>query len=355
MVVFATRDEGFGQAAMPPFSLFHLRVPIFVLTLLAWVALAVQIKQTQAEYGNALGALLLAPKDVYYLHTEGELAGAPYFSLAGLAASALAGFYTARVRKLTLTALLPLLTMIVSSLVSMTKSSLLIGSVLFAYCYAFAPGYHGFSKRGLLKLTVAGGFLMAAFMFMSSFRGSYAAFDRQTQVLNEITDYVGGFPTLYFYLSAPPPAFSQYLLHPEIDNYSFFGSNTFAPFFRFLAKLGFRTFVPFYTPYYYTPTDTNQAKYLAYIDADFGPAGVALVPFVLSSVLSLLYVRNSSRFRCWRLMLYAFLLVVMTFSFSGYYITLTYWLVSCVVSSLVGWWIDNATDRQHQLMLPTTV
>jgi oligosaccharide repeat unit polymerase len=351
LVVFATRDQSSDRAVMPEFNLSYLRIPILVLSLLTGISVVTQLKQTQAEYGSALGALALAPADVYQLHTQGELAGAPYLSLTSLGATCLAGLYTARLKKFTVTAAIALLAMTASSVVSMTKAGVMIGSVLFAYSYMFAPGSHAFSRRGLIKTVVACTLLMGAFMLMSSYRGAYSVYERQTSTLNDIADYSGGFPTLYFYLSAPSPTLSQYLLHPEVDNYSFFASNTFAPIWRLLAKLGFRTYIPFYLPYYYTPSDTNQATYLAYVDADFGPAGIVLVPAILSAMLSSLYLSNLRQFRCWRLILYSFLLVVMTYSFSGYYVSLTYWFVACIVSVLIGWWIDNATRRQR-LVVP---
>lgn len=350
LVLLSTRNRGSGNLVMPNFNPFYLKVTIWILSLLTVVSLIQQVRQIQTEFGSLAEALLLNPNDVYVSRAAGELGGVPYLGFFELPAACLAGLLTARVRRLTLTAIIPILVAAVASVISMQRAGLLIAAPLFVYAFILAPTSHRIevSRRWIITGALASVALFGSFLLIGSHRGSYTYHSGQTQKLNDLADYVSGLPSLYFYVSATGPTFSQYLLHPEIDTYSFFGSNTFAPFFRLLAKLGFQTSVPYYTPFYFVPQDGNQATYLAYIDADFGPAGMVLVPALLSGVLSFWSLRNRSQFRFSRLMLYVNLLVAITFSFSGYYLGLTYWLTSFGTSALVGWWIDKTTDQQNE-------
>jgi oligosaccharide repeat unit polymerase len=350
LVVFAAGKRNLQKPVMPEFNPNYLRIPIIIFILIGTVSLIQQMKQMQAEFGGVFSALVLNPNEIYEKRFEGELSGVPYLFFLGSPAACLAGAYTARVGKLTFTGVLPLLWAAVSGLLSMQRAGLLISAPLFLYAYLFAPKKHGFriSKRWLIITAATLVVLSGFFLLIGSHRGSYAYQTGQTQSLNNAADYVAGFPSLYLYLSITGPTFSQYLLHPELDNYSFFGSNSFAPIWRLLSKLGFLTYVPYYTPFYHMPEEGNQGTYLAYIHADFGPAGIVLVPSILGGLLTLLGLRNSRGFRMSRLMMYANLLVVVTFSFSGWYLGLTFWFVSFVACTLVGCWIDHRCELRSQ-------
>jgi len=356
LVVFAMREPDGGSAVMPEFNLNYLRIPIIVLTLVGTVSLIQQIRQMQAEFGGVFSALLLNPNEVYAHRFTGELSGVPYLFFLGLPATCLGGAYTALVRKLTFTGVLPLVWAVAGSVISMQRAGVLIAAPLFVYAYMFSPGSHRLqvSKRRVAMLVLVVLLLFGFFIAIGSHRGSYQYHAGQARSLSTISDYARGFPSLYLYVSMAAPTFSQYLMHPEVDTYSFFASNTFAPIWRLLAKLGFRTYVPYYTPFYHTPEEGNQGTYLAYIHADFGPAGIVVVPCILSAVLSFFSLRNSRKFRMSRLMMYANLLVVVTFSFSGWDVGPTYWFTSFVVSTVLGWWIDVMIDRQRQSVVSAT-
>jgi len=356
LVLFSVRDQRNRHAEPLEFNPSYLKVPIVVMSLVAAVSLIQEIRQTQAEYGGLLNAVLLNPNELYSRHVEGDLSGMPHLSLFGFPASCLAGAYTARIRKLTLTAIFPLFLAVAGAMVAMQRAGIMFNVVLFIYAYFFFPRSQRLlvNRRSRMMLVLAS-VVVFSFLLIGGHRGSYVYHVGQTQTLNDIGEYSSIVPSLYFYVSASGPAFSQYLLHPEVDYNSFFGCNTFAPVWRLLAKLGFRTYVPYYTPFYYVPQDTNQATYLAYIDADFGPAGIVLVPCIMSAILTVLARRVAQEFRLWHLMLYVNLLLVTTFSFSGYYVAFTYWLVSIVVSALIGWWIDSAIDGREQHQVSATI
>jgi len=353
LVEFAGVDPAPERALLPEFNPAHFKALIIVLCVVSSVSLVEQVRQTNREFGGILNAILLNPNQLYGLRTEGELGGFPYFTLFAFPATCLAGAYTARTRRVTLVGLFPLLIAGVGAVVAMQRAGLVMNTVLFLYAYAFFPGSGRFVfNKQMVFVSVLIVIMVSGFLAIGSHRGSYVYFQGQTRTLNSIAEYLSSLPALYAYVSEPPPAFNQYLLHPEADTNDFFGCYTFASIYRLLAKLRFRTYVPYYPPYYYTPADTNQATYLAYIHSDFGPAGIVLVPFALSALLSFLARRNANKFRLWRLMVYVNLLLVVTFSFSGYYLTYTYWSVGLILGALLGWWMDNAADRQQTVPAP---
>jgi oligosaccharide repeat unit polymerase len=343
LVVLAIRKDGLRPDTTANFDPARVKRIILILLLFAGLSLISQIRETQKEFGGVLNAVLVNPNEVYASRFEGNLGGIPYIGFLSYPAVCLAGAYTARRRKLTLTVFVLGIILVCGTIVSMQRGGLLLSGVFFGAAYVFCPGPGRlFSKRFLLATGASAVFTLAAFLLIASHRGTWTSLQGQSQNLNNASDYLNSIPILYFYVSATGPTFSQYLMHPEVDASRFFGAQTFAPIWRAATKLGFLSYVPYYTPFYATPTPGNQGTFLTYIHSDFGPAGVVLVPALLSGVLTFLAFRNARQFSLCRLMLYVNLFAIVTFSFSGYYVSNTYWLVSFVVSALVGWWIDRS-------------
>jgi oligosaccharide repeat unit polymerase len=320
----------------------HLRHWILLFTGLAAVAIVVEFRQTLHAYGSLLEMYANA-NDIYGRRMAGEFAGLSYFSYFVFPASALAGAYTARKRRVTAVALAPMLDLVLMSAISMGRMGPVFGGLLFAIAYAYSP------QRGefiLSKRLIAGGAIVAllvigTFAAISSFRGLPEVLPKQSRSLTRASEYVTTLPVNYLYLSAPAPALSYYLLHPEEDRRLVAGF-TLAPLNRLLAKLGFATNVPQYTPFYHVPVAMNQATYLAYIHSDFGPLGIFIVPLTFGAVVGAMgpNLRNSGRLLS--LMIFTHLFVAIIWSFSGYIAMFAHWFLSMVVSSAIGYYIDRA-------------
>jgi hypothetical protein len=253
-------------------------------------------------------------------------------------ASALAGAYTAQQRRVTAVALAPILDLVLMSVISMQRMGPVFAGLLFAISFAFSPRT---GKFIVSKKMVAGGIavvvlVLGTFAIIGSYRGLIEAFPKQSKTLTDASEYIATLPSNYMYLSAPAPALSYYLLHPEQEQPLFAGF-TCAPLYRLLNKVGFATQVAQYTPFYYVPVEMNQATFLAYIHSDFGALGIFAVPFVLGLSLGWLALALKANFHLGKLMIFSHLFVVAMWSFSGYLLMFPHWLVSVAVSSVIGY------------------
>jgi len=289
-------------------------------------------------YSQLLLGLIDQGNKIYTMRFEGGLSGLMYVGFLPYAASALAGAYASRIGRVTFVSAFPLLAMTVDGILSMQRGGILIAIILFVAGVYITP-----SKTPLRlvrwQMVAALGLLLTGFLLVTMIRGIPAEFENQGATLNRISDVVPSLPSLYMYVSAPPAGLSAYLQHPESDGHSFWGRYTFAPAYRLLAKLGWNTYVPYYTEFYSTPVPINSCTYLREIHSDFGSLGVLGVPFCLGALLTFLESRRSSLAVQ---MVLAHLYVVVLFSFTLLVAITGYWYISFMASSAVGLLLDRA-------------
>jgi oligosaccharide repeat unit polymerase len=331
--------DGSSQRRLVPLSERNLRKAIVFLScagLVSSAALAWNIVHSLDTW--LLLALVDQGNKIYTMRFEGELSGLMYVGFLPYAASALAGAYASRMGRITFVSALPLLAMTVDGILSMQRGGILIAIILFVAGAWFTPSRIPF-RVVRWQMVAALGLLLAGFLYVTMTRGVPAEFENQGATLNRVSDVVPSFPSLYMYISAPSAGLSAYLQHPESDGHSFWGRYTFAPAYRFFAKLGLDTYVPYYTEFYSTPVPINSCTYLREIHSDFGSLGVLGVPFCLGALITLLEFRRSS---LTVQMVLAHLYVVVLFSFT-LLITITgYWYISLMASSMVGLLLDWA-------------
>jgi oligosaccharide repeat unit polymerase len=314
---------------------------ILLLTGLAAVALIVEFRQTLNAYGSLL-EMYAHSNEIYARRMSGEFAGLSYLSYFVFPASALAGAYTAQKRRVTAVAVAPILDLVLMSAISMQRMGPIFAGLLFTISFAYSPrdGKFVVSRKVAVSGFAAAALVCGTFIAISSYRGLTEAFPKQGSLLTNASDYVTTLPSNYMYLSAPVPALSYYLLHPEQEQ-PMFGGFTFAPMYRLLKKAGFATQVAQYPPFYYVPVEMNQATYLAYIHSDFGAAGIFAVPFVVGVALGWLAMELKADFHLGKLMILAHLFLVVMWSFSGYIVMAPHWFVSLVVSTALGYHIES--------------
>jgi len=314
---------------------------ILVLTGLAAVALVVEFRQTLAAYGSLL-EVYANSNEIYSRRMAGDFAAFSYLSYLVFPASALAGAYTARKRCITLIGALPIVDLVLMSAISMQRMGPIFAGLLFGIAFAYSPrsGKLILSRKMAVGIVAIGVAAIATFAAVSSFRGLFEAFPKQSAGLTRSSEYITTLPSNYMYLSAPVPAFSYYLLHPQFEQ-PLFGGFTFAPAYRLLSKVGFRTQVAQYTTFFTVPAEVNQATYLAYIHSDFGAAGIFLIPMLLGVVTGWLGSSIVLDFHLAKLMLFSHLFLVLMWSFSGYIVMFPHWLVSLVVSVSVGYYVES--------------
>lgn len=122
--------------------------------------------------------------------------------------------------------------------------------------------------------------------------------------------------SLYWYLASPIAAFNEFLIH--FPGGHDLGQNTFFPFFKWLHRLHLvpEPAMSVYGEFVFIPHPANVYTYLRHFYEDFGLLGVAVIPYLLGSLLAAIKSRASRSFPF--LNLYVALLAPVAFSFYSY-------------------------------------
>jgi oligosaccharide repeat unit polymerase len=307
-------------------NLKRLRGVIIGLSLVGGLGLVSQIFAISREFGNPFVALITNPGDIYGARAANELSAVSYVGAFTFAACTLAGIYTAKVGRFTLIGTAPLVLVAFQLFSVMGRTGLGVAAVLFAVSFVYTPKPIRFEVPMWQRLVAAAVAmtLVATFVAVSAVRHLNVEFAGITPKMEEISDYVPFFPSVYSNFSATPVAFSLYLATPEQEKAGFWGMYTFAPIFRFLSRLGFPCAVAAHEENYYTPVPMNTSTYLKNVYSDFGPVGVVIFPSLLGACLALLINRASGTLG---LALLANLFVLAVFAFAFNFMLLGDWYI----------------------------
>lgn len=296
----------------PEINLVRLRHIIIGLTvggLISTFALAENLL-VALKTGGILTALTQYSAQIYTMRFEGEVTGVMYLNFLPYAGCALAGIYAARLGRITLAAALPLFAMVADGIVSMQRTGMVVGALLFAFSYAFTPKVQKLRLARWQKIVV-GCAVLASFLAVTLERGAGEYFEAQTGTLYRISEVISVAPVVYLYISGPLPCFSEYLKNPSDDGKPLWGRYMLASVYRFLAKFGYDTYVPYYPAFYSTPVPVNAGTYLRELHRDFGGAAIFFFPFSLGFFIA--FLDGSSR-TPFTVILLSFLYLVVAFS-----------------------------------------
>jgi oligosaccharide repeat unit polymerase len=298
-------------------------------------------------FGSIVGILANGYK-IYRLRIENQIPGlVPYFDSLALTAAYLAGLYTARTRKIKLLALFPLIVIVLADIAFLGRARMFIAGILFASAYFLAgiksepqKQFQSIGKgRRLLMLGLVLTMFLAAAEYVRTFRGAFEGFYGTTKELRQFERSAFLTPSLYLYLSSHPGVFNAYW--KAGGEHPFPGSNTFAPVFRILARLGLADNVSYYTKFYNIPISTNTGTYLRELHADFGIAGILAMPYVLGFLCTALWLRIRNQYRLTTIAWLTHLYVIIAFSYFYQATRLGYWAVSLITALAVSSFIDH--------------
>jgi oligosaccharide repeat unit polymerase len=153
--------------------------------------------------------------------------------------------------------------------------------------------------------------------------------------------------SLYLYFSAHPGTFNAYLKADE--EHPFPGTYTFAPVMRVLVRLGLADPVPLYQRFYNIPIPVNTGTYLRDIHAEFGAAGILIVPYLLGLICTMLWVRLKQKAGLMTTVWLSHLYVVVALTFLTQGTQVGFWFLSLLVSLLTVGMINR---RGKSLMMP---
>ena len=238
---------------------------------------------------GSIADILINAYQVYNLRVKGEIEGiVPYFWLLSYVGVFLAGIYTAYKNKLTLVSLLPILAVMLKELAKFSRAGILFGFFEFLISFFLfrhllskqSWKYKSFSKgRIIFAVILIAGLMILSAAAVKALRNPIDTFQGTSKVLNQ---YEGGAfisPSIYLYASAHIGVFNKYI--GKESEMIPFGSNTFFTLYSALAKFDVVKRPNYNQRGYFIPIWSNTATYLRDLHADFGYAGLFLIPFLL--------------------------------------------------------------------------
>ncbi len=327
----------------------HLEIRLLVVTI--WILCAIALigvlqhwSIVLKRYGSLAGVLLHGG-EIYHLRTSGKLTGGiPYADSLALTASCLAGRYCGRLGRIKFLALLPLSIVLLDEVAAAARAKLLTAGLLFlsAYFVSKTPSARKATGavRRYLPLIAVVIVLIFGVEFVRGFREGAASYYGMSKKFEE---YPFIPPSIYIYASGHPGVFSAYL-KAEAEH-PFPGSITFAPLFRLLSRFGLADPAPLYQKFYNIPMSINTGTYLREIHAEFGVAGILVVPYLLGMMCTVIWnrLRNHPGMTPVILLSHLYVVVALTFVVQG--TQLGFWLISLLGSMALGWFIERLCYR----------
>jgi oligosaccharide repeat unit polymerase len=318
-----------------------------ILSIVAMLAVVQHWSVLIKKFGSIAG-VLVSGNLIYRLTVAGKLPGQiPYFDCFGLAAACLAGIYSARAGKIKLLTLLPLAIIILADIGQGGRAKIVIAGILFLSAYFLArltparvKTFQAISNgRQLLTLGLVLVILFAAAEFVRSYRGAFEGFYGTSKELSKFERSVFITPSMYLYLSSHPGVFSAYW--KAGGEHPFPGSYTFAPLFRILSRFGIADYIPHFQKHYNIPITTNTGTYLRELHADFGIAGILVIPYLLGFFCTILWLKIRRQPRLVSIALLTHIYVIVAFSYFYQVTRLGQWAVSLIASLIVSYFIDR--------------
>lgn len=340
-------SEDNEKAGGPERSLRTFTIMLWVLNAIVIFDMIYLIRVISGLIGgmdNFLGAAIL----LYALRTSGGIPGAiPYLSASALAGCLLGGIYIARRGRARLVAIIPFIVIVIDSMLSLDRGTIITASVLFASGYLLEKKRDSHLRSTLPRtrirrfVAIVAGILLivTGLEFVRSNRGIDEKYFAGGSTLSRMQEGSFVTPSIFFYVTGQFGVLNQYLKKDVEQN--IIGRYTLAPFWRTIAKLGFETDVETHQPFYRTPIVSNNGTYLREFHADYGLPGIALGPFVLGAMVSGLWFRAQRTGRLMDKMLLGHMLVFVVMSIFQVVAQQGSWLASLLSGLLLSYLIDR--------------
>ena len=298
---------------------------------------------------GSLPKILLSGNTIYQLRVSGEVEGViPYlisFSLLGIFFS---GIYTAYRGKLTIISIIPIVAIILKSIADFSRIQMLLGMMEFLVTVILFRNFMAqhtvvqkkFSNKklyfefiGIILLVIFGATLV------KTFRGTIESYKGASSALNETKSNLFISPSLYLYLSSNIGVLNKFI--EENNEEANFGENTFTPIYNFLSKFNLTERVSFNERGYFIPMWSNSATYLRELYADYGIAGIFLIPYLLGLLTTYTWMRFFTTSELKYFPLLVFLLVLISLSWFSSMTKGGNWLISLTILGLMTPIIDT--------------
>lgn len=351
---YPTRRAGERPAGDPPvdpgYDDRRVRNAVIAMSAVAGAAVVQHWMILIERFGSVFNVVVLGNL-VYSLRVqEGFKFGVPYLDSLALAASFFAGLLISIRQRFSLISVLPFLIVVAEAVGMMGRMKILMSVILFFAGYFLnsrtAPTARLAGATSIVRRWTTVGVAVLLFVasveLVRSSRGSIESIPGASGTLRSLRGGAFITPSLYLYLTVDHGVFNQYLKKDEERTPP--GGNILAPAYKVLAAAGLDVRVPEYQKFYSTPASANTGSYLREVHADFGPAGILVVPFILGLLSSLLWAASLDRGRLVSMVALAHLFVIVDVSFIVTATRTGYWLVSLLAGIAAALYVRGGRE-----------
>jgi len=352
IVILARRAIGISSNSPPVVKLNqatylekrYLLITVVMLCIIAFLGVVQHWMVLIGRFGSIAGVLLNGGI-IYSLRTSGQLTGlVPYVDSLALIGACLAGIYCAKAGGIKPIGLFPLLIIMLDEVGTAARAKLLTAGLLFLSAYFIAkvaPTAHVRTRRAsrirrLLPMLIVLAVLVLGAEFVRGLRESSFRYYGLTTKF-EKHPYVPA--SIYLYLSAHPGTFNAYLKADQ--EHPFPGTYTFAPLMRIFVRLGLADPAPLYQRFYNIPIPVNTGTYLRDIHAEFGVAGILIVPYLLGLICTILWIRLKQKEGMLPMVWLSHLYVVVAITYLVQGTQIGYWFLSLLISLFIAHFIER--------------
>lgn len=285
---------------------------------------------------GSIEQVLLNAAVVYRLNVRGEIKEfipfLPSFIYVGVF---LSGIYTAYKGKFSFLSFFPLITIVMKELTYFGRGEMLFSSMEFLFTFILfrhllkndTNQRFKFSKANAsVAITFLLVFIITAASFIRISRGSRENYVGTSRTLKQLEENFFFSPSVYLYISSDVGVLSKYLeLEKEETS---FGKNTFRLAYDLLSKLYVTEKPDFFQKGYYIPMWTNTGTFIRELHADFGVAGITLVPYLLGLIITWLWFKFYDKKSLYILLFLVYLYLIIGFSFLVMITRLNQWFFS---------------------------
>lgn len=273
---------------------------------------------------------------VYRINVKGEIKEfipiLPSFVYVGVFLSAL---YTAYKGKFSFLSFFPILCIILKELTYFGRGEMLFATLEFVFTFSLTRYLlrkeenvkYKFSKaNATISIILLLAIVLTAASIVRSSRGVKENIRGTSPVLKQLEDSFIFTPSVYFYLSSDLGVLDQYF-RKDIESANF-GENTLRGVYYLLSKLKLVDEPSFFQKGYFIPYWSNTGTWIREIHADFGFAGVIILPYIIGLISTWLWFKFFQEKKIYLLVFLVYLYIILAFSFLVMVTRLNQWFLS---------------------------
>lgn len=294
---------------------------------------------------------------VYRLNVNQEIKGfLPILPNFVYVAVFLAGIYSAYKRRFSFLVFFPFIDIILKELTYFGRGEILFSLMEFFFSFFLfrhllnndpSKNFKFSKKSAIIASTVLLVLIVTSASYIRISKGNYENYGGASSELKSLRDNFIISPSVYLYLSSDVGVLSKYLESGGEDTK--FGQNTFLIVYDLLSKFDLGERISDFQKGYFIPMWTNTGTYIREIHADFGIAGLFLIPYLLGLFITWLWFKFYERGSLIVLAVLVYLYLIIGFSFLVMVTRLNQWYISLTIIVLYLPLLEKIVIRKKTL------